>query len=220
MKPSPFDFYDYQSFKISINDNSVFPDTPGFRRATLYPKLSDTTYITSGVVNYHFSIMKTPDLKLNTTHQYELVNLGGSYGQPSIFQIRYGTDYQPNQAPGYVSDDANKLRIYFTSADDYDSVISVYAVEFKPDVFHNFAVTVDWDAETVAVGYSEGSNPLADCVAPSKYYVKAPADFSIGLTKYPTGLCENPAKGGYQEQYIDEAIIFGGVFFKDSGYLS
>jgi hypothetical protein len=218
MKPSPYDEDKFQSFQITINDQSVFPGTPGYRRATLYPKLSETTYIATGIVTYHFSIMKSPDLQLNTTHQYEFVNLGGADGQPPIFQLRYGTDYQNTSEPAYASEDADKLRIYATSADDYASVIPIYSVDFKPDVFYNFAVTIDWNAGTLTIFYSEGSKPLAQCRPPTKYFVQTPAGFSLGLLKYPIGVSVDPAQAGYQEEYIDEGIIFGGVFIEDRGY--
>jgi len=213
LTPSQFDGKNFEPFQVEITDQSVYRPQPGFRRATLNPKL--TADITTGITTYHFSLKRSSDKPLNLTHHYEFVFLESS-APKTVFDLRCGTEYKNETASDYIAYNADHLRLYGAILDlKVDGAELLYEVEFKPDIFHNWAVTIDWNASMISVYYSEDDDDLQLVVDKRPNPVSPDTELYIGLLKFPVGISKNPETEGYQEENIDEAIIFGGIFVED-----
>lgn len=70
---------------------------------------------------------------------------------------------------------------------------------------------------TITVYYSEGYTPLAQVAGPAYNNNTGGGAFHVGVLKEPTGPPNiDVVHEGYQENGINEGLIFGGVFIENS----
>jgi hypothetical protein len=109
----------------------------------------------------------------------------------------------------------------------------LHAVPFTVGVWHNYAITLDFNAKysssaykdrtaltrssTIQIYYSQGSDTLAPVTQAVSNDVSGRGQFHFGLLKKPTGEgLTDVTKQGFQESGISEGVIFGGIFEEDS----
>jgi hypothetical protein len=146
--PSLFDTAASVPLEVTISDKSIFAPSAdnvqtGFRRAELLPASnSGTDTSTTGVKTLHFSVMKDDAARpLNLSHEYQLVFLES--GDFSTNQLVLKTGTIIGAAGGGGADDPDTLRLFGNVNEDPLRVL--FSTPFKAGVFHNFAVTLDFD---------------------------------------------------------------------------
>lgn len=111
----------------------------GFRRAELLIASNDgTDASTTGVKTLHFSIMKDANRPLNLTHEYQLVFLESNDFSTNQFVLKTGTILGANTA------NPDTLQLFGNV--NANPAQTLFSTPFTEDVFHNFAVTLDFDA--------------------------------------------------------------------------
>jgi hypothetical protein len=111
----------------------------GFRRAELLIASNDgTDASTTGVKTLHFSIMKDTNRPLNLTHEYQLVFLESNDFSTNQFVLKTGTILGANTV------DPDTLQLFGNV--NTDPVQTLFSTSFAEGVFHNYAVTLDFDA--------------------------------------------------------------------------
>jgi len=214
---------------ITISDDSIFAPSAdnvqtGFRRAELLPASNDgSDDSTLGVKTLHFSLMKDDARALNLSHEYQLVFLEDAAFSTNQFVLKTGTIL------GVDTPDPDLLQL-FGNVNDGELLFST---PFTAGVFHNFALTLDFDAlyvlpppstwspeankfRTTQVFYSQDADPLEQQTEALANDVSGQGQFHFGVLKKPTDSAGDITKDGFQEAGIDEGIIFGGVFQEDS----
>ncbi|CZT11692.1 related to endoglucanase c [Rhynchosporium agropyri] len=204
------------ALEVTLSDKSIFAPSAtnvqvGFRRAELqFDGNSGKDNFTLGVKTLHFSVQKDAARPLNTSHEYQLVFLEDSSYSTNQFVLKYGTIV--GQAAGQNPDSLVLLGNVNASP-----VVSLFKTSFTAGVFHNFAVTLNFDANTVTVLYSQGTKPLAVVNGPTKNDLSGQGQYHVGCLKKPTGQgIKDPSKEGFQPTGINEGIIYGGIFMEDS----
>lgn len=128
---------------VTINDKSIFAPSAtnvqtGFRRLELLPASNNgTDASTTGVKTLHFSVMKDPARPLNLTHEYQLVFLESADFATNQFVLKTGSIL------GQDTPDPDTLQVVGNV--NSNPVQTLFATPFTPDVFHNFALTLDFD---------------------------------------------------------------------------
>ncbi|TGJ85671.1 hypothetical protein E0Z10_g3096 [Xylaria hypoxylon] len=200
--------------EVTISDDSIFAPSAnnvqtGFRRAELLiASNSGTDASTTGVKTLHFSVMKDANRPLNLTHEYQLVFLESSDFSTNQIVLKTGTILGANTA------DPDTLQLFGNV--NANPVQTLFSVPFTEDVFHNFAVTLDFDALTTQVFYSQDTNALAVQTEALANDVSGQGQFHFGVLKKGLNGGDDIVKNGEQEDDIDEGIIFGGIFEEDS----
>lgn len=126
---------------MTISDDSIFAPSPdniqtGFRRAELLPASnSGTDPSTTGVKTLHFSLMKDAQRPLNLSHEYQLVFLESNDFSTNQLVLKTGT------VIGGGGGDPDTLQLFGNVNDG----TVLFNTPFTPGVFHNFAVTLDFD---------------------------------------------------------------------------
>jgi len=126
---------------VTISDDSIFAPSPdniqtGFRRAELLPASnSGTDPSTTGVKTLHFSLMKDAQRPLNLSHEYQLVFLESNDFSTNQLVLKTGT------VIGGGGGDPDTLQLFGNVNDG----TVLFNTPFTPGVFHNFAVTLDFD---------------------------------------------------------------------------
>ncbi|KAH6688485.1 hypothetical protein F5X68DRAFT_205786, partial [Plectosphaerella plurivora] len=129
--------------EVTINDQSIFAPSPdnvqvGFRRTELLiASNSGSDASTTGVKTLHFSVAKDPARPLNTEHEYQLVFLEDSTFSKNQFVLKTGA------ITGVDTVNPDSLTI-FGNTDNFGTVL--FTTPFSPDVFHNFALGLDFTA--------------------------------------------------------------------------
>jgi hypothetical protein len=130
------------SLTVTISDDSIFAPSAdnvqtGFRRAELLPASNDgSDDSTLGVKTLHFSLMKDAARSLNLSHEYQLVFLEDAAFSTNQFVLKTGTIL------GVNTPDPDLLQL-FGNVNDGNLLFST---PFTEGVFHNFALTLDFDA--------------------------------------------------------------------------
>ncbi|KAI0522168.1 glycoside hydrolase family 131 protein [Xylaria bambusicola] len=200
--------------EVTISDDSIFAPSAdnvqtGFRRAELLIASNDgTDASTTGVKTLHFSVMKDANRPLNLTHEYQLVFLESNDFSTNQFVLKTGTilgtdTADPDTLQLFGNVNANPAQILFSTP-------------FTEDVFHNFAVTLDFDALTTQVFYSQDTDALVAQTETLANDVSGQGQFHFGVLKKGLNGGDDIVKNGEQEQGIDEGIVFGGIFEEDS----
>ncbi|KAI0908689.1 glycoside hydrolase family 131 protein [Ustulina deusta] len=211
--PSLFDV-DTTPVGVTISDDSIFAPSAdnvqtGFRRAELLVASNDgTDASTTGVKTLHFSIMKDANHPLNLTHEYQLVFLESNDFSTNQFVLKTGTILG--------ADTANPDTLQLFGNVNANPAQTLFSVPFTEDVFHNFAVTLDFDALTTQVFYSQGADALVAQTEALANDVSGQGQFHFGVLKKGLNGGDDIVKNGEQEPGIDEGIIFGGIFEEDS----
>lgn len=111
----------------------------GFRRAELLIASNDgTDASTTGLKTLHFSIMKDANRPLNLSHEYQLVFLESNDFSTNQFVLKTGTILGASTA------DPDTLQLFGNV--NANPVQTLFSMPFIENVFHNFAVTLDFDA--------------------------------------------------------------------------
>lgn len=161
-----------------------------------------------GVKTLHFSLMKDPQRPLNLTHEYQLVFLESSDFSTNQIVLKTGS------LIGETTADPDTLQLFGNV--NASPVQLLFNTSFTPDVFHNFAVTLDFNNLTSQVYYSTGASPLQAVTQAVSNDVSGQGQFHFGVLKKPIDGGSDPSHNGTQESGIDEGIIFGGIFEEDS----
>ncbi|KAI0105656.1 glycoside hydrolase family 131 protein [Nemania sp. FL0031] len=200
--------------EVTISDDSIFAPSAdnvqtGFRRAELLIASNDgTDASTTGVKTLHFSVMKDAQRPLNLTHEYQLVFLESNDFSTNQVVLKTGTILGANTA------DPDTLQLFGNV--NANPVQTLFSTPFTEDVFHNFALTLDFDALTTQVFYSQGNDALVAQTEALANDVSGQGQFHFGVLKKGLNGGDDIVKNGEQEAGIDEGIIFGGIFEEDS----
>ncbi|KAH8912966.1 hypothetical protein BR93DRAFT_942705 [Coniochaeta sp. PMI_546] len=199
--------------EVTISDKSIFAPSAdnvqtGFRRAELLPASnSGTDPSTTGVKTLHFSVMKDAARPLNLSHEYQLVFLESNDFSTNQLVLKTGT------VIGAGAGDPDTLQLFGNVNDNPPKVL--FSTPFKAGLFHNFAVTLDFNKLTSQVFFSTGTTALKAVTQAIANDVSGQGQFHFGVLKKGIG-GNNIVKDGVQEAGIDEGIIFGGIFEEDS----
>ncbi|KAL2070165.1 hypothetical protein VTL71DRAFT_13191 [Oculimacula yallundae] len=203
-------------FEVTLSDKSIFAPSAtnkqiGFRRAELQVDgNSGKDNFTVGVKTLHFSVQKDATRPLNTSHEYQLVFLEDASFSTNQFVLKTGTIV--GQAKGQNPD-----LLVLVGNVNAKPVVNLFNTTFTPGVFHNFGVTLDFNANTTTVLYSTGTSPLAVVNGPTANDVSGQGQYHFGALKKPSGEgIKDPAKEGFQPSGINEGVIYGGLFMEDS----
>lgn len=130
-----------KAFEITIDDKSIFIPKGGeaqanIRRADLLPSIRSTlnNVSTTGVKTMHFSVQQDPALPLNTTHDYQFMNLESADFSFHQLDVRTGG---ANAGKIVVQGNAKNTAGQQTLA----------SVDFPPDQMVNLALKMDFDAK-------------------------------------------------------------------------
>jgi len=94
----------------------------------------------------------------------------------------------------------------------------IWSTDVVYGAWQNFAVTLDFQKNTIQVFYSKNNEQLKPVTGVLPNDNSQKGRFHVGLFKKPTGVTRDTAfvRGGYQERAFDDAQIYGGVFVEDS----
>ncbi|KAK0620718.1 hypothetical protein B0T14DRAFT_457865 [Immersiella caudata] len=193
--------------EVTINDDSIFNGQTAFRRAELLPASNDgADDSTVGIKSIHFSVMKSDARPLNLSHEYQLAFLETADFSATQFTLKTGTIL------GVQTADPDTLQIFGNSNDN----LLLFSAPFTPGVFHNFALTLDFDTLTTRVFYSQGNAALKSMGQVLVNDVSGRGQFHFGLLKKPVNPGADITVEGDQPAGIDEGIIFGSIFQEDT----
>ncbi|KAI6289962.1 hypothetical protein MCOR34_010560 [Pyricularia oryzae] len=191
-----------KAFAINIDDKSIFIPKGGepqsnIRRADLLPSIRSQldNVAVKGVRTLHFSVQRDATKPLNETHDYQLVNLESGDFSFHQFDVRTGAD--------------NKKDIAIFGNSKAATPEKIFSTPFGDKGFENFALKLDFDANTMQVFHSTGNEPLKQATEPVKNDLAGLGEYHFSLVKNPVGTATQPTG-------IKEAIIYGGIFMEDS----
>ncbi|TLD05161.1 uncharacterized protein PgNI_09303 [Pyricularia grisea] len=196
----------HKPITVTLSDRSIFQTQRGFRRAGLQFKDDANTGGRGavGVRTLHWSVKIDPARGLNLSHEY--LNVWHETADYSANQFNFEMGSILGQ-PDLPSDtfkilDRRNQQIWSTPIDE--------------TAWNNFAVTIDYDKNTLRIYYSKNDEPLkaASCTA-SPNDNSGEGQYQLGLLKKPTGT-DDVVNSGYQASGIDEGLIYGGIFLEDS----
>ncbi|KAH8649458.1 hypothetical protein BGZ60DRAFT_200708 [Tricladium varicosporioides] len=213
---SLFDANGTKAVEVTVNDKSIFAPSStnvqtGFRRAELLPvSVSGTDASTQGVKTLHFSVMKDPSKPLNSSHEYQLFFLESNDYSTNQVTLKYGTLLS---GPKPASPDS----LVITGNVNANPIVNIWSGRFTEKVWHNFAITNDFNKGTTQVYYSTDNNPLASVSKAVKNTVSGQGQYHYGILKKPIGGGSDiPHATTGQPKGIEEGVIFGGIFEEDS----
>ncbi|KAK2002976.1 hypothetical protein LX36DRAFT_185820 [Colletotrichum falcatum] len=207
---SPFDGRDNVALAVAITDQSIFNGQASFRRAELIPSSNlGTDASTLGVKTLHFSIQKDAQRPLNLSHEYQLAFLESNDFSTNQIVLKTGTIL------GVATADPDTLML-FGNINTKPAPPILFSTPFTEDAIHNFAVTLDFNANTARVFYSTDNNDLEAQGAAQPNIVAGQGQYHFGLLKKPVGGVGDITRNGFQPVGIDEAVFYSGIFQEDS----
>jgi hypothetical protein len=124
--------------EVTISDDSIFNNQTGFRRAELVPvSNTGTDDSTLGVKTVHFSLIKDSERPLNTSHEYQLFFLESNDFTTNQVVLKTGTILGTNTI------DPDTLQLFGNVNEAAPGPL--FSTPFTEDVFHNFALTLNFD---------------------------------------------------------------------------
>ncbi|GKT65631.1 hypothetical protein ColTof4_03607 [Colletotrichum tofieldiae] len=211
---SLFDVNSTQPFEVTINDKSIFAPSAtnvqvGFRRAEMLPLSNDgKDASTQGIKTLHFSLQKDAQRPLNLSHEYQLVFLESADFSTNQVVLKTGTILGQNTA------DPDTLQLFGNVASS--PTPELFKTKFTPGVFHNFAIKLDFTANTTEVFYSQGNSALKSQGAPVANNIAGQGQYHFGILKKPVNGGDDITKSGDQPSGINEGIVYAGIFQEDS----
>ncbi|KAK3396300.1 hypothetical protein B0T20DRAFT_417371 [Sordaria brevicollis] len=204
-KASRFDTCSHKPLEVTIGDDSVFKTQYGFRRAGLIFAADTNTGspASKGIKTLHFSVKQDPKRGLNLTHEYLNIWHETSDWSANQFNFQTGTIIGQPKLPKdtfKIMGRENKL---------------IWQTPIEKKEWQNFAITLDFNKNTLQVYYSKGNEPLGSVTKPVKNNNAGEGQYQFGILKKPTGT-DDVVNSGYQESGIDEGQIYGGIFIEDS----
>ncbi|KAI8722505.1 hypothetical protein NCS52_00394500 [Fusarium sp. LHS14.1] len=190
--------------EVTINDESIFMQQHGFRRAGLQFAKDDNekSPASEGVKTLHFSILQDESRPLNLSHEY--LNVWHEAGDYSSNQFNF-------EAGTIIGQDLPKDTWKLLDRTNKQ----IWSTPILKDVWQNFAITLDFDNNTIQAWYSEGREPLRAVTEPVSNDNSGRGQYQIGILKKPTGT-DDVVNSGFQESDLDEGLIYGGIFIEDS----
>jgi hypothetical protein len=132
-----------QPAEVLISDESIFNNQVGFRRAELLPASNDgADASTQGVKTLHFSVKKDAVRPLNLSHEYQLVFLEDAAFSTNQFVLKTGTILGQKNAA-----DPDTLQLF----GNVNQGQLLFSTPFLDGVFHNFALTLDFNKLYVVI---------------------------------------------------------------------
>ncbi|KAK4105931.1 glycoside hydrolase family 131 protein [Parathielavia hyrcaniae] len=200
-----FDGATHKPFEVTLNDQSVFQTQYGFRRAGLLfnGDTNEGSPGSAGVKTIHFSLKWDAQRALNLSHEYLLVwHEAGDYSA-NQFNFEAGAILGQPSLPEdtYKLLDRNNKQIWST--------------KILKNHWQNFAVTLDFNQNTLQVHYSKGDKPLKTVTGPVPNNNAGDGQYQMGMLKKPTGT-DDVVNSGYQSSNLDEGLIYGSLFVEDS----
>ncbi|KAK1757127.1 hypothetical protein QBC47DRAFT_342170 [Echria macrotheca] len=194
--------------EVLITDNSIFNDQVAFRRAELIPASNNgADASTQGVKTVHFSVLKDGVRPLNLSHEYQLAFLESQDFSTNQFVLKTGTILG-----GAGGADPDTLQLF----GNVNQGQVLFSTAFQDGVFHNFALTLDFEKLTTQVFFSRANDALKAVTDVLKNDISGQGQFHFGVLKKPVGGVGDITKNGFQEAGINEGVIFGGIFEEDS----
>ncbi|KNF05102.1 hypothetical protein PSTG_01733 [Puccinia striiformis f. sp. tritici PST-78] len=211
--------------RLEIHDDSIFlpGDSPanaqhGFRRTDVNPAIDKATTLT-GITTWYQTIRLDSKAPLVLTHGYLLTCMEVPTGD-HVFDIFTGSDFDSMNTDHKASDNSQTVRVR-----DYKTK-TLYSLPLKYDQNYNFAITVDWTANTLTVYASVGIDPLKMVAGPMPNDPKAMSpefklkgEYHIQLIKFPLADAKDPVDKrsdtphfGFQEPIKKEHVSFSNVF--------
>ncbi|KAI1634961.1 hypothetical protein F4809DRAFT_664652 [Biscogniauxia mediterranea] len=203
---SRFDNDSTQALEVTIDDASVFQAQNGFRRVGLQFRDDSNEGGGRGAVGVrtlHWSVKQDPAKPLNLTHEYLNVWHEAADFSANQFNFEMGTIIGTSGA------DKNNFKILNRQN------IEVFSVPVDDAAWQNFAITLDFDKNTIQIYYSTGDEPLEAVTDVLTNDNSGGGQYQIGMLKKPTGT-DDVVNSGFQETGIDEGQIYGGLFLEDS----
>ncbi|EOD52322.1 hypothetical protein UCRNP2_876 [Neofusicoccum parvum UCRNP2] len=202
--PSKFDVPEYKPIEVTINDDSIFQKQYGFRRAGLqFAADSSNDTSDSGIVTLHWSVKQDAQKPLNLSHEY--LNVWHEAADYSANQFNFNTGYRigtngtDKESWQLLGRDSNLL---WSAPIDFEN-------------WQNFALTLDYTANTLTIYSSKNAEPLAKAGGPFTNDNSGAGQFQIGVLKKPTGT-DDVVNSGFQESGFSEGQIYGGIFVENS----
>ncbi|KAL3426870.1 hypothetical protein PVAG01_00379 [Phlyctema vagabunda] len=197
---------------ITLSDESIFAPSAtnvqtGFRRAELLPASNNgTDPSTTGVKTLHFSLQKDAARPFNLSHEYQMVFLESADFSTNQFVLKTGN------ISGVTGDPDNLVL-----QSNVKNATTLFSTPFTADTWHNFAVVLDFDANTTQVLYSTNNDALTAVTEALANDISGQGQYHFGALKKPTGEgLTDVTKQGFQESGIAEALFYGGIFMEDS----
>jgi hypothetical protein len=200
---SRFDNATTKAIEVTINDQSIFQTQNGFRRAGLQIQ-GDTNEGgpgTAGIRTLHFSVKQDPARKLNLTHEY--LNVWHESADYSANQFNFQTGTLIGKGG-----DKNTFKVLNRQNTE------VWSTPIDETAWQNFAVTLDFDKNTLQVYYSKDDEPLKSVTSALSNDNSGGGQYQIGILKKPTE-SSDVVNEGYQEKNLNEGQIYGGLFLED-----
>ncbi|RDX48807.1 hypothetical protein OH76DRAFT_1351910 [Lentinus brumalis] len=218
-----------QAISVSIDNSSVFipggggPQN-GFRRTDIIAAVNGQhdvliTQMETGTTVFHFSVKQDASRPLNYSHEYQIVFIEPNDGS-HIFELQLGSPFT-NPTGSLPVPNAHSFKVL-------DHALNVlFSTPFTADVWHNFAVEVDWNARTLAVFYSQDAATLQPVTATVQNPTAASGaagqgDFHFTVLKLPiVNPADSPANQndvvhfGIQEG-TTEALLYSGMFVESA----
>ncbi|EEY18930.1 conserved hypothetical protein [Verticillium alfalfae VaMs.102] len=192
--------------EVTISDESIFMTQLGFRRAEL--QFANDTGSGSpgsvGVKTLHFSVQTDAQRRFNESHEYLNVWHETAVFDANQFNFQTGTIIGQPELP------ANTWKLL-----DRNNAL-LWSTPVLDGVWQNFGLTLDFNANTIGVLYSEGDKPLAPSgkgAFPAN--LAGEGQYHVGILKKPTGT-DDVVNSGFQESPLNEGLIYAGVFIEDS----
>ncbi|KAF9561764.1 hypothetical protein CPC08DRAFT_414346 [Agrocybe pediades] len=214
-----------QVVAVSIDNSSVFlpgGTNPqfGFRRTDVIAQKAGSTanllpQMETGITVFHFSIKLDEKKPLNYNHEYQIVFIEPSDGS-HVFGIQLGSPFTNPTGP-LPAKNAHSFKVL-------DHALNVlFMTPFTSGSWHNFAVQVDWDKNTLAVLYSKDAGPLKAVTKaiPNTSHATGAAgqgEFHFGVLKLPlVNPNDSPADQGDVvhhgiQEGTTEGLLYSGVF--------
>ncbi|KAK0658865.1 hypothetical protein DIS24_g4532 [Lasiodiplodia hormozganensis] len=179
---NPADTASEQGVRITIDSTAKW--NSDMWRTELIPQT--TAAINSGKVFYHFSIKRTDTNAPSTTHEHQV-----NFFESHFTELKYGW------ISGAAGDSNPNLQWMVGGTGKWE-------VEFAPDVWHNVAYEIDFDASTVGFWHSTGDEDLVQTVAPVAASTSSNgADWHLGVLRLP--------RSGYDTDAAED-WYFSGVY--------
>ncbi|KAK3694336.1 hypothetical protein B0T22DRAFT_369493 [Podospora appendiculata] len=200
-----FDDADYKPFEVTLSDNSIFQTQKGFRRAGLQFQgdTNNDSPAATGIKTIHFSVKQDAQRPLNLTHEYLNVWHEAADYSANQFNFEVGTILGQTGLPKNTFKVLNRQNK------------QIWSTPVEKSDWQNFAITLDFNKNTLQVYYSKGDDPLKSVTQAVSNNNAGGGQYQIGLLKKPTGTSD-VVNAGYQESKINEGQIYGSLFIEDS----
>ncbi|KAK0734372.1 hypothetical protein B0T26DRAFT_67452 [Lasiosphaeria miniovina] len=195
----------HKPFEVTISDSSIFQTQKGFRRAGLQFQgdTNNDSPATKGIKTIHFSVKWDAQRALNLSHEYLNV-------------WHEAADYSANQfnfEAGAILGQSGLARDTWKVLDRKNK--QIWSTPILKTDWQNFAITLDFNKNTLQVYYSKGDDALKSVTSAVSNDNSGGGQYQIGILKKPTGTSD-VVNAGYQESRLNEGLIYGSLFIEDS----